>query len=87
MKKKIAKYAQQYLPLFGVLLAGVIGFNVFSYDLGARMAVVIAMAVGYVSWGIVYHHTKGDLQIAIVAEYIIIAILGVTVVFSLLLRS
>lgn len=85
--KKIAKHAQQYLPLFGVFLAGLVGFNIFSYDLGMKMAIVIAMAAGYVSWGVVHHHAKGDLQLSIVAEYLVIAILGVTVVFSLLLRS
>lgn len=83
----MAKYAQQYLSLFGVFLAGLVGFNMFFYDLGMRMAIVIAMAAGYVSWGVVHHYTKGDLQLSIVAEYLVIAILGVTVVFSLLLRS
>lgn len=85
--KKFTKIAQQYFPLIGVLFAGLIGFYLFPYDLGIRMAVVIAMAAGYVSWGVVHHHTRRDLQVSVVAEYVMVAVLGVTVVFSLLLRS
>lgn len=46
---------------------------------------VLLFGVGaYVVWGIIHHWHRGDLHLKIVLEYLGLAILGVTVVFSLL---
>jgi hypothetical protein len=85
--KNIGKHVQHYAPLIGILVAGVIGFILFPNDIGIQMAAIIATAAGYVSWGIIHHHLSRDLEASIVVEYVMVAVLGVTVVFSLLLRS
>lgn len=50
-----------------------------------NLAVVIAVAVAYVLWGIVHHSRSGDLHPKVVLEYVGIAILGVAIIWSVLL--
>jgi len=85
--KKITKDIQHYLPLIGILLAGILGFVWFSYDKGFQAAVVIAVAIAYVSWGLVHHAIHRDLHLSVIIEYIVIASLGLVIVFSLLFRA
>ena len=82
--KKLAKHLKHYLPLFGVLIIGGVGFVNFSYDKQFQAAIVISTALGYFVWGLIHHFLHRDLHIQVVLEYLAIAILGVVVVFSLL---
>lgn len=85
--KHITRHLQHYLPLFGVLIAGFIGFRLFSYDENFQAAVAVATAFGYVTWGIVHHHIHGDLHTSIVLEYAVIALLGVVIILTLVFRA
>jgi hypothetical protein len=84
MRKKIAKDIQHYLPLAGLFLLGFFAFLYFSYDQTFQAAVAISVAVAYVVWGIVHHAIHRDLDLSVVIEYIIVACLGLVIVFSLL---
>ena len=42
-------------------------------------------AVGYFVWSLIYHYRRGDLHLAIVIEYLMIALLGVVVLSSIAL--
>jgi len=84
--KKIGKDIQHYLPLVGIFLAGILGFIVFSYDRAFQMAVTVAVATAYVSWGLVHHFLHKDLHLSVFIEYLLIATLGVVIVFSLISR-
>ena len=84
--KRITRHLQHYLPLLGILVAGLVGIITFSYDTNFQMALLFATASGYVSWGIVHHYIHGDLHSSIIFEYIVIALLGVVIVSSILLR-
>jgi hypothetical protein len=81
---KLARHIQHYVPLIAVLAAGLIGFILFPYDKSFQGAIIIAIAAGYVTWGIVHHYLHGDLEAYIVAEYGSIALIGIVIVFSLL---
>lgn len=84
--KKTARNIQHFLPLIGILGAGLLAFFLFSYDQKFQLAAIIATAAGYIAWGIVHHVMKKDISFEVVLEYVIVAILGVIIVWSVLLR-
>lgn len=80
------KHLPHYMALFGILLAGFAGLILFSYDKSFQIAVSIATAVAYVGWGVVHHLLHKDLHIETFIEYVAIAILGLVILFSLVIR-
>ncbi|OGM19384.1 hypothetical protein A2686_04905 [Candidatus Woesebacteria bacterium RIFCSPHIGHO2_01_FULL_38_10] len=84
--RRISKHLQHYLPLLGILSAGVFGFTVFSYDKIFQIILAISTACAYVSWGIIHHHIHKDLHLSVIIEYLVIAFLGLTIIYSVLLR-
>lgn len=87
MMKKFSRDMQHYLPLIGILFAGLVGFMVFGYDKNFQAAIAVAVAVSYVVWGLVHHHIHKDLHASVIVEYLAIAIVGVVVIFSVLYRA
>jgi len=81
---KLGRHIQHYLPLCAILSVATLGFIFFPYDRSFQGAIAIAVAAGYISWGIIHHYIHGDLTVSIITEYITIAILGVVIIFSLL---
>lgn len=84
--KNFLKHLPHYLSLFGILLAGILAFLFFSYDKLFQVGVAVAVAISYVAWGIVHHTIHKDLYPSVVIEYLIVAALGLVVVFSLIFR-
>jgi len=82
--KSLTHHLRHYLPLFGVLVAGLVGFTLFSADRNFQLALVIAMAGGYVSWGLIHHHIHRDLYLSVVVEYLVFALLGIVIAFSVI---
>lgn len=87
MMKRIAKHLPHYLSLAGILIAGVVGFVVFSYERGSQIAVAIGLALAYVAWGIIHHAIHRDLHLSVVVEYVVVASLGLVVMLSLIFRA
>lgn len=87
MIKKHIHHIPHYVPLFGILIVSAYGFYIFSYDKLFQMAITIAAATSYVMWGIVHHSLKKDFSLEVFVEYVSIAILGVVMLFSVILRS
>ncbi len=87
MARKVGRDIQHYFPLIGVLAAGMFGFVYFSYDRVFQIFIAIAAACAYVTWGVVHHYIHKDLHLSIILEYIIIASLGVFIVFTLVFRA
>lgn len=85
--KAFAKDLPHYLSLFGILLAGFAGLILFSYDKNFQMSVALSTAGAYVAWGIVHHTIHKDLYLETVVEYIAIAILGLVIIVSLVIRA
>jgi hypothetical protein len=85
--KQVSWHLKHYLPLLGIFVAGVLGFVTFAYDRNFQMAIILAMAVSYVTWGIIHHHIHRDLHLSVVLEYLVIAVLGLILVYSLLFRA
>ena len=75
-----------YIPLIGILTAGVLAFWFFSYDQQFQIGVAISVAVAHITWGIVHHAIHKDLSLAIILEYLAISALGAVVLISVILR-
>ncbi len=84
---KIGRDIQHYTPLFALLLLGLVGFAYFSYDHNFQSVIVIAMAAGYVSWGLIHHHIHQDLYLSVILEYVAIGALGAIIVLTILLNA
>lgn len=85
--RSISKHLPHYFALFGILAAGVVAFGLFSYDRVFQMAISVALAASYVAWGIAHHLIHRDLHFSVIVEYIVVASLGLVVIFSLLFRA
>jgi len=87
MMRKLSRDIQHYFPLMGILVAGLVGFLVFSYDRNFQAAIAVAVALSYVVWGLVHHYIHKDLHTSVIIEYLAIAIVGLVAVFSVLFRA
>ncbi len=85
--KSFARHLPHYLLLFGILFAGFAGLILFSYDKNFQMAVAIATSIAYVSWGVVHHALHRDLHFETFVEYLAIALLGLVIIFSMIIRA
>ena len=85
--KSFLKHLPHYLSLIGILLAGVFAFLFFSYDKLFQVGAVVATATSYVAWGIVHHAIHKDLYLSVIIEYLVVACLGLVIVFSLIFRT
>lgn len=84
--KKFAHHLPHYLSLFGILSFAAAGLVLFSWDKALQMAVGVATTAAYVAWGVVHHAYHEDLYLPVLLEYIIVAVLGLVIVFSVLFR-
>lgn len=83
----MTKHLYHYIPLIGVLVAGLFGFWLFSYDKNFQAAIVVATSLGYFSWGMVHHRIHDDLHLEVVLEYLAISVLGVVIILGLIFRA
>ncbi len=84
---KASKHIHHYLPLVSIFLAGIGGFLMFSYDKWLQIGVVVAIACSYVAWGIIHHYLHHDLHISTIAEYVLIAVLGLFTIITVIIRT
>ncbi|AKM82861.1 hypothetical protein A2422_02730 [Candidatus Woesebacteria bacterium RIFOXYC1_FULL_31_51] len=85
--KSFKKHIPHYISLFAIFFAGVLGFYLFSYDKSFQIGVAIALAGSYVSWGIIHHVIHKDIYLSVILEYVAVAILGLVMILSLILRG
>ena len=85
--KDFTKHISHYTALFGILIASFAGLILFSYDKGLQIAVAMALSISYVAWGITHHYLHKDLHIETLIEYIVVALLGFVIIFSLIIRT
>ena len=85
--QSIIKHLPHYFSLITIFIAGLLGFYFFSYDKSFQVAIAVSLSASYVSWGIIHHTIHKDICLAIVLEYLAIAILGSILVLSLIFRT
>lgn len=84
MEKKIKMHIGYYISLIVILGFGFLFALLSSPNRGLQMIIVILTTLFYISWGIVHHLINHDLHAKIVVEYILVGILGLTLVFFIL---
>lgn len=85
--KNFIKHFPHYVSLISIFIAGLVGFYVFYYDRYFQIAIVVALSVSYVSWGIMHHAVHKDICWKVIFEYIAVSILGLVLIISLLFRT
>ena len=85
--RSFTKHLSHYMALFGILLAGFAGLILFSYDKNFQIAVALALSLSYIAWGVTHHYLHKDLHIEVFIEYLVVAVLGFVIIFSLLFRT
>ena len=80
---KISKDIPHYLSLLLILALGLLAFLIFSSELAYQIAILILTSIAYVVWGLLHHYLHKDLYLGVVIEYIVVATLGLVIVFSL----
>jgi hypothetical protein len=84
MIQEFTRHITHYLSLIGLIGLGLVGLLAFHYDKVFQSAVAIGIGAGFVVWGIVHHHVYDNLHHKIVLEYIATALLGVTILLSVI---
>lgn len=77
------KHLTHYMSLIAILGVGLLGLLYFPHSSYFQIAVAVALSAGYVTWGIVHHYIHRDLHLSVVIEYVVVACLGLVIVFSL----
>ena len=85
--KQFVKHLPHFLTLIGILFAAFVGLVLFPYAPKFQISVAVAAAAAYVAWGVVHHIIHKDFHFEIFLEYLAVAILGLTILFSLVIRS
>ena len=85
--KKFVKHLSHSLLLIGILMAGFAGLILFSYDKNAQFVIASLTSCAYVVWGVIHHTHNKDFHWEVLVEYLAIAFLGLTIVFTLIIRS
>lgn len=78
--KHFEKIAHSFL-LLGFLVGLWAIFKV-RYDTSGQFWVILALALFYLVWGLVYHGIKGDLNRKLIMEYLLIAAIAAVAAFG-----
>ena len=81
MNNKLFKHLSYYLTLITIFIVGFI-LSILSYpNLNLEILVIILTIITYVIWGVLHHHLDHQLSKKILIEYIMIGVLGISIVF------
>lgn len=74
------KIAHSFLVLGFVV--GLLAIFKVRYDTSGQFLVILALALFYLIWGMVYHSIKGDLKGKLMMEYLLIAAIAAIAAFG-----
>ncbi|OGH16389.1 MAG: hypothetical protein A3C22_01200 [Candidatus Levybacteria bacterium RIFCSPHIGHO2_02_FULL_37_10] len=84
MFSNLYKHSGYYLVLFIIFILGFLLAYSNRSNENLQIGIIIATTFFYVLWGIIHHLINHDLHVKIVVEYILIGVLGLTIIFFLL---
>lgn len=85
MYREIKKNPIEFLILFIVLILGSFLFLLFSYNDYLQRRIVYLAAAAYFLWSLIHHYRRGDLHLALVIEYLLMALLALLLLTSTLI--
>ena len=71
---EVKRYPVSFGILFTGLIAMLLSFFYFYYDSHLQRDVIYVSAAFYFLWSLLHHYQKGDLQLALVMEYLVMAL-------------
>ncbi|MCW1949687.1 MAG: hypothetical protein KIH89_004590 [Candidatus Shapirobacteria bacterium] len=76
--KEVRQKPLEYLILGIIFFIGLILYFFAPFDAHGKRIIVYLMAANYFFWSLYHHYKRGDLSLSIIVEYLIIALLGIT---------
>jgi len=86
-EKDFSRHPLHYFTLLVVLLVGLWGIFLFTYQPMMQLVILISMSFSYIVWGIIHHTEHHDLHPKIIIEYVAIAVLAILIFGSLLINT
>jgi len=74
--KEIEKKPTEYVALLAMLIAGFLSYFLFDNS-QVRRWIVYGIGILYFCWSLYHHYKRGDLQISIIIEYLLIILIGI----------
>ncbi|OGH20134.1 MAG: hypothetical protein A3D74_02545 [Candidatus Levybacteria bacterium RIFCSPHIGHO2_02_FULL_37_13] len=84
MLERIKLHLGYYISLIAILAFGFLFVALASPNRGLQITASIFTTLLYVFWGIIHHMLNHDLHAKIVVEYVLIGVLGVTMIIFIL---
>lgn len=81
MKQKLKKHVGYYLSLLVIFSTGFMLTMFVAPNLNLQKITITLTIVAYVCWGVMHHHLNHELTTRIMVEYILIGLLGLSVLF------
>lgn len=81
--KEVKQKPFEYIALSLCLILGIF-FYVILNNSQARAWIVGSVAVAYFCWSLHHHYRRGDLQLSIMIEYLLVILLGIVFLFGTL---
>lgn len=85
MYKKFRKHIGYYLSLGLILLLGIIITFLASPNINLQIIIISLTIFFYILWGIFHHLINHELSAKIMIEYVLIGILGVSILFFMIM--
>ncbi|MFA7676177.1 MAG: hypothetical protein WCY28_02085 [Candidatus Shapirobacteria bacterium] len=74
--KEVKQKPFEYIILLICLVIGFI-FYILIGDNQARRWIIYSVGIVYFAWSLYHHYQRGDLQLSIVVEYLLVILLGI----------
>lgn len=84
MIERIKLHLGYYTSLIAILAFGFLLVSLASPNRGLQIAAALLTILLYIFWGIIHHLINHDLHVKIVVEYVLIGILGLTMIIFIL---
>jgi len=74
--KEIEKKPTEYIVLLAMLTTGFLSYFLIDNS-QARRWIIYGIGILYFCWSLYHHYKRGDLQISIIVEYLLIILIGI----------
>lgn len=85
MYKNFKKHLGYYLSLITILVLGLALVLLASPNIDLQVIITLLTVFFYILWGLFHHLTNHELTAKIVIEYVLVGVLGVSILFFLLM--
>lgn len=86
-RKQFHYHLFHFVFLLVILVVGMMAVLTLGADRRLQQYAVYAMGAAYVLWGTVHHYSEGDLHPRVLLEYILMALLCVSILLSVIIRA